>query len=366
MSEYVDAEHEALVDQILDDKSLHELYVHIGQRTLNRTNAYGKLILFGEHFVVYHVPALVGAISDYTNCHVELEEVAVAESTATTSEESTAAKTGIVKAGITIFDHRPAVPNYKIQKAEEGEAAIKLVLDHCHIDYHQKYHVRCTFGGTLTCVSGIGASAAQVVALARALKHEVPLPMTEEEINATGYEGEKGYHGTPSGIDNTAATFGGLLKFQRTADAPIFTKFQMPQPIRIVFASTGITASTTTVVNDVRMKKEADPAWFDQLLEQYKIIVEKAEVAILKNDLITLGTLLNENHTLCQQLTVSCTELDHLVTTARTAGAVGAKMSGTGRGGLMLALCTTPVEQDTIATALTQAGAAQVWKTTLA
>jgi mevalonate kinase len=215
-------------------------------------------------------------------------------------------------------------------------------------------------------VSGIGASAAQVVALARALKHEIPSPMTEDDINATGYEGEKGYHGTPSGIDNTAATFGGLLKFQRTSDAPIFTKFKMNDPIRIVYASTGITASTTTVVNDVRMKKDADPAWFDQLLQQYKTIVEQAETSILNHDLTTLGTLLNENHALCQQLTVSCPELDHLVSTARTAGALGAKMSGTGRGGLMLALCMTSTQQNTIATALSNAGAAQVWKTTLA
>lgn len=376
MSEYVDAEHEALVDQILDEKSLHELHARIGQRTLDRTNAFGKLILFGEHFVVYHVPALVGAISDYTNCHVELDkvvDVANEESTTTTTTEAetegtkeTTSTTTVVKPGITILDHRPAVPHYKVQKAAEGEEAIKLVLDHCQIDYKEQYHVRCTFGGTLTCVSGIGASAAQVVALARSLKHQVPIAMTEDEINATGYEGEKGYHGTPSGIDNTAATFGGLLKFQRTATAPIFTKFQMQRPIRIVYASTGITASTTTVVNDVRMKKDADPDWFDQLLQKYKAIVEKAEAAILTHDLTTLGTLLNENHTLCQQLTVSCAELDHLVTTAMTAGALGAKMSGTGRGGLMLALCTTPAQQDTIATALSQAGAAQVWKTTLA
>jgi mevalonate kinase len=332
-------------------------YLQIGKRIVNRTNAYGKLILFGEHFVVYNVPALVGAVSDYTNCHVTIDDV--------TAIESDDAKS-TVKPGLTVVDNRPAVPNYKVQKAEEGEAAVKLVLDHLNVDYTEQYHVTCTFGGSLTCVSGIGASAAQVVSLARALKHEIPKPMTIDEINAAGYEGEKGYHGTPSGIDNTAATFGGLLKFQRTTDAPIFTKFAIREPIRIVYASTGITASTTTVVNDVRMKKESDPAWFDALLQQYKTLVEKAETAVLENDLTTLGSLLNDNHKLCQELTVSCTELDHLVTAAKEAGALGAKMSGTGRGGLMLALCETSQQQDTIAASLMKAGAAQVWKTTLA
>ena len=85
-------------------------------------------------------------------------------------------------------------------------------------------------------------------------------------MNAAGYEGEKGYHGTPSGIDNTAATFGGVLRFQRTESAPIFIKKKIKSPVRIVYASTGITASTSKVVGDVRAKKEADPAWFDALL----------------------------------------------------------------------------------------------------
>jgi mevalonate kinase len=81
-----------------------------------------------------------------------------------------------------------------------------------------------------------------------------PRPLTQQ-VNAAGFEGEKGYHGTPSGIDNTAATFGGLLRFQRTDGAPIFVRKQLRAPIRIVYASTGITASTSTVVGDVRAKK---------------------------------------------------------------------------------------------------------------
>ncbi len=85
------------------------------------------------------------------------------------------------------------------------------------------------------------------MSLARAIGLSVPIPLTEEEINAAGFEGEKGYHGTPSGIDNTAATFGGLLRFQRTDGDPLFVKKQLKEPIRIVYASTGITSSTTKV-----------------------------------------------------------------------------------------------------------------------
>jgi mevalonate kinase len=290
---------------------------------------------------VYKVPALVGAVAAYTDCEATI-------------------KSG--QSGLTVVDDRPAVPDYKVQKAEEGEQAIKLVLNHLGIDL-SKMSLHLTFGGTLTAVSGIGASAAQVVALARALSYELRQPMTEDEINAAGYEGEKGYHGTPSGIDNTAATFGGVLKFQRTDGDPLFETYQLKTPINIVYASTGITSSTTTVVGDVRAKKEADPAWFDALLAQYRDLIAQAEPAVKESDLVKIGELMNQNHALLQDLTVSCPELDRLVEAARAAGALGAKMSGTGRGGLMLALTPDEAVQEAVAEALEKAGASQVWKT---
>jgi len=307
------------------------------------TRAFGKLILFGEHFVVYKVPALVGAVSACTDCVV------------TFPEEGT---------GLEIVDDRPAVPGYKDEKRAEGEEAVGLVMKHFDIDT-AKRAVRCEFGGDLCAVSGIGASAAQAVALARALGQALPKEMTLEEINAAGYEGEKGYHGTPSGIDNTAATYGGLLRFQRTDGAPIFTMKKLTSPVRIVYASTGITASTSKVVADVRAKKEADEAWFAALLERYTKLVAEGEAALDACDWPALGKLLNDNHTLCQELTVSCKELDALVEAARGAGALGAKMSGTGRGGLMLALTPTVESQAKVEAALKEI-APVVWSTTIA
>mmetsp|Transcript_16829 Transcript_16829/g.23047 ORF Transcript_16829/g.23047 Transcript_16829/m.23047 type:complete len:314 (-) Transcript_16829:187-1128(-) len=309
----------------------------------DQSRGYGKLILFGEHFVVYKVPALVGAVSAYTDCEVEFDD-------STT--------------GVTVVDDRPAVPGYKEKKKAEADVAIGLVLKHLDVDT-TKRGIKCTFGGPLSPVSGIGASASQVVSLARALSHALPKPMTEDEINQAGYEGERGYHGTPSGIDNTAATFGGVLKFQRTDGEPIFTKKKIPAPIRIVYASTGITSSTTEVVGDVRAKKEADPEWFDALLKKYLDLVDRGEKALDDGDVDTLGKLLDENHALCQELTVSCKELDTLVDAARSAGAIGAKMSGTGRGGLMLALTPTEESQNKVAEELEKI-APQVWKTTFA
>ena len=312
------------------------------EERLSKTRAFGKLILFGEHFVVYKVPALVGAIAGYTDCDCEF--------------------TG--STGLEVIDNRPAVPGYKDEKKEEADHAIDLVLKHLNLNPAER-GIKLTFGGDLCAASGIGASAAQVVALARAINIADNRGLTDDEVNAAGYEGEKGYHGTPSGIDNTAATFGGVLRFQRTAGDPIFHKKVLQNPIRIVYASTGITVSTTEVVGDVRAKKEADPAWFDDLLSKYLDVVARGEAAIDTGDLNALGACLDENHALCQQLTVSCKELDDLVLAARAAGAIGAKMSGTGRGGLMLALTPTAEIQDAVAKALENL-APNVWKTSFA
>ena len=324
----------------------------VSDSILAKTHAYGKLILFGEHFVVYKVPALVGAVAAYTDCSIKIEDLSEKESTDDT-------ETGVIE----IVDNRPAVPNYKIKKAEEAKKAVNLVLKHFKL-FGKGKKATLTFGGNLCCASGIGASAAQVVSLARAVKETIPKfnKLTDDEVNAAGYEGEKGYHGTPSGIDNTAASFGGLLKFQRTDGEPIFEKKIIKKPIRIVYASTGITSSTTEVVGDVRAKKEADPTWFDDLLKKYCDIAVKGEKALEDGDLSELGNLINENHKLLQDLTVSCAELDTLVDAARKAGAIGAKMSGTGRGGLMLALTPTEESQNVVAEALEKI-APQVWKT---
>lgn len=306
---------------------------------------YGKLILFGEHFVVYKVPALVGAVSAKTTCEVEVSS----------AEWS---------CGLIVEDNRPAVPGYKDDKAKEMLESTHLVLKHMCWDVNKK-GLKITLGGDLTCVSGIGASAANCVALARALAVAQGRSLTEEEINQAAYEGEKGYHGTPSGIDNTASTYGGVLKFQRTDGAPIFETKKLPSPALIVYASTGITASTTKVVADVAAKKAADEEWFASLLSRYMTIYEQAETALQACDWPKIGELANLNHTLCQDLGVSCKELDTLVEAARGAGALGAKMSGTGRGGLMWAICPDKASQDAVFTALSSI-APQVWKTEFA
>jgi mevalonate kinase len=254
------------------------------------------------------------------------------------------------------------------------------VLKHLGFD-SKKRGIKIHLGGDLCAVSGIGASAANCVSLARALAAALGKSLTEEEVNTAAYEGEKGYHGktdvhigrrvtrclsrgTPSGVDNTASTYGGLLRFQRSANGPLFEPRKLSRPCRVVYASTGITASTTAVVGDVRARRESDRAAYDALEARYDAIFTAADAAFASGDNGRLGTLADENHALLQTLGVSCAELDALVLAARAAGAVGAKMSGTGRGGLMFAICLDDASQQTVYDALVKlAPQGQVWKT---
>ncbi len=188
--------------------------------------------------------------------------------------------------------------------------------------------------------SGIGASAASCAALSRALNDELNLGFDNERINASAYEGEKGYHGTPSGIDNTAATYGGLIWFQRNLHGGpnIMEKLKMRTPVEIVIANTGITASTAKVVADVKTRKDEQPKKFDQIFKKYDQIVIEAKDALIENRLEKVGNLMEENQELLRQIGVSSSDLENLINMALEQGALGAKLTGTGRGGNMVAL----------------------------
>ena len=302
----------------------------------------GKSILFGEHFVVYGHPALAAGIASETTASVTKKDAP----------------------GWTLNDNRPEMPGYKEKKADEQRASIENILRFCGIDIAES-GIHIELGGELVCASGIGASAASCVAIARALNEEFNLGMDDSKINAAAYQGEMGYHGTPSGIDNTASTFGGLVWFTRDLEGgpPDFEILKLKKPVHLVIASTGITASTKDVVGDVKKKKEDNPEWWETVADEYLQLVTDARTALINLDLHGVGTLMNRNHELLQELTVSCRELDTLVGLARDNGALGAKMTGTGRGGNMIALAPDKDTMARIAKALESGAAEAVWTT---
>ena len=304
---------------------------------------YGKVILFGEHFVVYGLPAIVSALGSKT--------LAAVEQTRGNNYE--------------LVDNRTTSPGYKKKKFQEQSVSLKNIFSAMGIN-PQETPVRITLSGDLVAASGVGASAASCAAVAWALNDALGLGYSRERINEIAYEGEKGYHGTPSGIDNTAAVYGGILLFQRNqeGEAPFFEELGVHHTFEIVEGDTGITASTTQVVADVRKMKQEDPATFAGILKDYEKLIGKARQALESHDLQTVGSLMNENMKLLRSIGVSCEEQETLIRAALDNGAIGAKLTGTGRGGLMVALTPGKECQNRVAEAIEKAGY-RAYRTTL-
>lgn len=293
---------------------------------------FGKAILFNEHFVVYGIPALVSAIGKYTIAKVEPTD----------------------KSGWTLNDNRKATPNYKEDKINQQKNSINNIVKKMNIDLSKK-GIDITLEGTLYCASGVGASAASCVAIARALSDHYGLELSDEEINKIAYEGELAYHGTPSGIDNTASTFGGLIWYEKK-DPIVMDKIQISTPIEIVIGNTGKVANTSAAVAGVRERKEKNPTKYNEIFDRAENIAYLAKDALIDEDYKELGKLMNENHKLLQQIEVSSKELDFLIKLARDHGALGAKLTGGGLGGNMIALTPGKELQDNVANAIEKEG----------
>jgi mevalonate kinase len=293
---------------------------------------FGKAILFNEHFVVYGIPSIVSAIGRYTIAKVEPHELPE----------------------VKLYDNREATPNYKENKKEQQKDSLNRILKKMNIDPSSR--IKITIEGNLYATSGIGASAASCVAIARALSQYFDLNLTDDEINEIAYEGEKGYHGTPSGVDNTASTYGGLIWFKRGDKGNLIERIPISNPIEVVIGNTGIVADTARAVAGVRERKERNPQKYREIFERAENIAYLAKRAFLEGDFEEIGKLMNENHKLLQKIEVSCRELDFLVNIAREYGALGAKLTGGGLGGNMIALTPGKELQERVANAIEKEG----------
>ncbi|HEY1015139.1 MAG TPA: hypothetical protein VGE07_20710, partial [Herpetosiphonaceae bacterium] len=210
------------------------------------------------------------------------------------------------------------------------------------------------------------SGAAVGAALVRALAELAGAPLGPDAVSALVYESERQFHGTPSGIDNTVvAREEPILYIRQPEMLPSIQPLRVGGPWQFVIGDTGVVSSTKAVVGDLRRRWEQDPARYEPLFDAIGHAVMDIYHSIRADDGPGLGALLDENHRLLQAIGVSAPELDRLTEAARAAGAWGAKMSGAGWGGVMLALAE-PERAAAIAAALRAAGAARVWTTELA
>ena len=297
-------------------------------------SGFGKTILFGEHFVVHGVPGIASAIDSATEAEVK--------------------KT---KNGIDINDERTGAKGYAEKKKLQQIESIDRMLTAMNLD-SDRVSMDIWLGGNLPGFSGLGASAASSVAIARAISEEYNLDLNDERINDVAYEAEKAYAGNPSGIDNTAATFGGLIWFKKNLGSGIneVEQLNIKNPVEIVIANSGVVANTKAMVEGVGERKKQNPKKYDELFSKAKDLVYDGRKALENFDLKKVGLLMNENHTLLQMIEVSSKELDYLVEVARKNGSFGAKMTGGGGGGCILALTPGNDLQEKVASAIKKEG----------
>jgi hydroxymethylglutaryl-CoA reductase len=291
------------------------------RRTSTRTDTevgvgHGKVILLGEHAVVYGRHAIA--------CPVPLAMRAVVE-----DQKDAGVQLLIPKWGI---EYQLAKPP---EQRRSFEQAAGVIMDRLGLGERS---MRIEVFPDVPRGMGLGGSAALAVAIIRALDRHFRLGLSDEEINALAFESEKIAHGEPSGIDNTMATYAQPLLF-RKGNPPLVEPLVLTQPFTLVVGLShqeGLTAKTVAGVRDARKR---NPKLYDKIFDDIDALVRQAVPALHEHDLGALGELMNICQGLLNALQVSTPELERLIGIARQSGAAGAKLTGGGGGGAMVALC---------------------------
>ncbi len=300
-----------------------------------RASAPGKIILFGEHAVVYSRPALAVPVMQV---QVDVEVA-----------DSPRAGIWINAPKINLRAELTALPaDHPIASVIQNLfSTLKLPIPASGLEINIE--------STIPVAAGLGSGAAVSVALIRALALYLQRSLSDEQVNDLVYEIEKLYHGTPSGIDNTVIAYAKPVYFIKGKPGETF---KVGKPFTIVIGDTGMPAPTKQSVADVRRLWLKNTNKFEGIFDEIAQVSLIARRSIESGKPEMLGELMDHNHSLLQEMTVSSVELDRLVNVARNAGALGAKLSGGGRGGNMIALVHKD-EAEKIAQALISAGAKQ-------
>jgi len=302
------------------------------------SSAPGKVILFGEHAVVYERAAIAAP---------------VAQVRATVTVEPAPSGSGLT---LVASDLGRSVRLATAPEDDPLAAAARLALAHLSAPAPDGV---LTINSTIPIASGLGSGAAVSTALVRGLAGFLDHTMGPAEVSEIVFEVEKIHHGTPSGIDNTVVAYEQPVYFVR--GRPV-ERLAVGESLTLLIADTGTPSPTGKIVAQVRRGWQREPARYDALFDQIGDIVEEARRAIEAGNVDTLGELMDDNHELLIKLGVSSLQLNDLVETARFAGALGAKLSGAGRGGNMIALVDGDMA-DEVAEALRDAEAVGVIRT---
>jgi mevalonate kinase len=269
---------------------------------METTRACAKIIMFGEHAVVYGKPGIAVPLKNLYTLATVVDEPFSYETDKEMNEEETIKMAKLFKL---IFEKLDTTSNLSVQ---------------IESNIHRS--------------TGLGSSASLSVALIKTFSNKLNLNLSHEKINEIAFECEKIFHGNPSGIDNTVITY----------EKPVFFrggKFEfipIRSPIHMIIANTGQRLPTKQVLEEVKKNYQENPEKYTKIFDEIGNIAEEAKNSLEKHDLKKTGKLMTRNHELLRELGVSNEQLDELVKRAIHSGAYGAKLAGAGKGGNVIAL----------------------------
>jgi mevalonate kinase len=312
--------------------------------TRGKASAPAKIILFGEHFVVYGNPAILASIN---------KRISVSACTIIDNKDKIAIRSDIGVAG--------QYNNDGEFNTLEGGVEAKAVLDPLYnaikrvlLVRNKKTGIEIDIFSKVPPGIGLGSSAASCVATVAAVDSLFQKEPSRQKICKLAIESERLIHKRTSGADCYVSTFGGLIQYHSKSKG--FKKLEAKRSLPLVVASTGIKHSTADLVAVVKRFKDKNHVLFESLAKQASEICLQARTALAAGKCDKVGELMNENQIILQQIGVSHYKVEGLIDICSTAGAVGAKITGAGGGGSVIALAATKQDSTKIASRVKAAG----------
>jgi mevalonate kinase len=306
------------------------------------SKAPGKIILFGEHAVVYGYPAIAVPI-DAVQVRVTILPVI-------TENQS------IIK--IRNIGWHEDIPFAKLDELNPIRTSAENVFTHIN---QKPPRFEMTISSSIPIAAGLGSSAALAVAITKGMSQFLGIYLSNDEVNALAYKSEEIQHGSPSGIDNSVVTLGQPILFIKSKS---ISQIKIRNSIHIILADTGKRTLTREVVAFVKQNLEKQPDFIKPILAEIGGVVKEAAEALLYGEIKKLGSLMVLNQIALKKLGVSSIELDRLVESAIKNGALGAKLCGGGKGGYMVAICE-PASCERVSSGLVSDGATHIISTTI-
>lgn len=268
----------------------------------------GKVILLGEHAVVHGCPA-----------------IAVGIERGVTAEARTADRN--------ILNLSPW--GLSLEPEPSGSEPLERAFAAALSLYPERPMLEVSADVELPAGAGLGCSAAIGVAVLDAIDEALGIERSRAELAEAALVWERVFHGNPSGIDNAMSAIGGVALYRK--GEPL-QPLRSNKPVHLAIGYSGESSSTKEMVASVARQLEDDPRRVNEAFEAIEVLVRNARLAIEAGDHIALGQLLDLNHSILSSLMLCTSKLDEMCQTARSAGALGAKMTGAGGGGCMFAL----------------------------